>query len=304
MAKEQPRALKDFYADQDGQSFATAGETAHFNIFDVSETLQRYRTDKIMPYNRRTYYKISLIQGKNMVEYADRVIKVSTNALLFATPKIPYRWVPEAPDQSGYFCVFTAGFMSPRQTGLLLDTLPIFAPGAYPVFEISDQEVPGIQRIFTHMQQELASSYAYKYDLIRAYLMELILLGQKLHPAPPLASHQNAAERITLLFIELLERQFPLMDVHQQMELTSPKDYADRLSIHVNYLNKALKETRGQTTSSMIATRILEEAKILLKHTTRNISEIAWCLGFDEVAHFSNFFKKYTQLSPQQFRTA
>jgi AraC family transcriptional activator of pobA len=39
-----------------------------------------------------------------------------------------------------------------------------------------------------------------------------------------------------------------------------------------------------------------------LRQTDWNVSEIALSLGFDEVAHFSNFFKKQTQLSPLNFR--
>jgi AraC-like DNA-binding protein len=32
------------------------------------------------------------------------------------------------------------------------------------------------------------------------------------------------------------------------------------------------------------------------------VSEIAYSLGFEEVAHFSNFFKKHTSLSPLHYR--
>jgi AraC-like DNA-binding protein len=39
-----------------------------------------------------------------------------------------------------------------------------------------------------------------------------------------------------------------------------------------------------------------------LKQSDWNISEIAYCLGFEEVAHFSNFFKKQTTLAPLTFR--
>jgi AraC family transcriptional activator of pobA len=75
------------------------------------------------------------------------------------------------------------------------------------------------------------------------------------------------------------------------------------LTIHVNHLNRALKETTQKTTSEIIAERILQEAKILLKHTDWNISEIAYSLGFEEPTHFNNFFKKNIQLTPRQFRT-
>ncbi len=46
----------------------------------------------------------------------------------------------------------------------------------------------------------------------------------------------------------------------------------------------------------------MQEAKILLKQTDWNISEIAYSLGFEEVAHFSNFFRKQASLAPNAFR--
>ena len=46
----------------------------------------------------------------------------------------------------------------------------------------------------------------------------------------------------------------------------------------------------------------LKEAKILLKHSAWTVSDIAYALGFTEVTHFNNFFKKHVQLSPLKFR--
>ena len=54
----------------------------------------------------------------------------------------------------------------------------------------------------------------------------------------------------------------------------------------------------GRTTTDIISSRVVQEAKVLLKQTDWPISEIAYSLGFAEVAHFSNFFKKHTTLSP------
>ena len=101
----------------------------------------------------------------------------------------------------------------------------------------------------------------------------------------------------------MLERQFPIESTHQKLDLKTPKDYANRLAIHVNHLNKVLKENTGKTTTDLISNRVLQEAKILLKQTNWNVSEIAYCLGFEEVAHFSNFFKKQTQVAPLNFRS-
>jgi hypothetical protein len=65
-------------------------EIGHFNVFNVEELMARIREKPFMPYNRRAYYKISLIRGRNRAEYADKVIDIEKNALLFATDGLEY----------------------------------------------------------------------------------------------------------------------------------------------------------------------------------------------------------------------
>ncbi|WP_036382692.1 AraC family transcriptional regulator [Muricauda sp. MAR_2010_75] len=294
--------LRDFYSKLSLPIPDNIGkDVGHFNVFKIDE----YRTqlDKgEMRYDQRSYFKISLINGRNKAEYADKSIHIEDKALLFASPKIPYRYVPLDGNQSGYFCVFTDTFLSKDKSGVILDNLPLFQPGGYPIFTISDEDYAELEQLFKKIDKELSSDYPYKFDLIRAYVIELLHLGQKLNPAEPLENGKNAATRITDLFVELLERQFPINSPAQQLGLKTANDFAERLAVHANHLNKVLKETTGSTTTAIIHSRIFEEAKILLNNTDWNISEIAFSLGFEEVAHFSNFFKKRASLSPLNFR--
>jgi AraC-like DNA-binding protein len=277
-------------------------EIGHFNVFAIDDFIRKLREKNLMLYNRRAYYKISLIIGKNRAEYADKVIDIEHNALLFATPLIPYHYVPQDINQSGHFCVFTPEFIHKNKTGMAIDELPIFRSDGFPIFQLSEDNVVEIKTIFEKMHREIASDYAYKYDLLRNYVLELIHYGQKLQPVTALYSTHNAASRVSSLFLELLERQFPIESPQQKLNLRTAKDYADRLAVHVNHLNKVLKENVGKTTTEIITSRTTQEAKILLRQTDWNISEIAYSLGFEEVAHFSNFFKRQTSLSPAQFR--
>ncbi|SFB99427.1 hypothetical protein SAMN04487891_104239 [Flagellimonas taeanensis] len=77
----------------------------------------------------------------------------------------------------------------------------------------------------------------------------------------------NASQRISTLFLELLERQFPIEDARQRVHFRSASYFANQLSIHVNHLSRAIKETTQKTTSQIIADRLLQEAKILLRQT-------------------------------------
>lgn len=278
-------------------------EIGHFNIFSIADMVALYKAKHAMPYNRRDYYKISLIKGKNKLEYADKVIDIEKNALLFATPKVPYHYIPQDEDQGGFFCIFTDEFLNRNITGIVLDDLPIFKPGGYPVFQLSATNTAELTAIYEKMYREISGNYAYKYDLLRNYVLELIHYGQKLQPATPVHPAHTAGTRVTSLFIELLERQFPIDSPRQTLQLRTAKDYAQRLAVHVNHLNKVLKETTGKTTTELISSRVIQEAKILLKQTDWNISEISDSLGFEELAHFSNFFRKRTSIAPMAFRS-
>lgn len=278
-------------------------DIGHFNVFDIAELYQCSKGAKPkMPYSRKTYYKISLIKGKNLVEYADKSILIDGYAILFATPKIPYHYQPLQSRQEGHFCIFTPEFLPANKTGLSIDELPIFGKSSDFVFEISKTQYEELRLLYGKMHAEFKSDYVYKYDLLRNYVMELVHYGQKLKPIAASAPGINASSRLSTLFIELLERQFPIESNTQTLALRSAKDYADTLRVHVNHLNKVLKDTTGKTTSEIISGRVAQEAKILLRHTNWNVSEIAYSLGFEEVAHFSNFFKKQVNSSPLQFR--
>jgi AraC family transcriptional regulator, transcriptional activator of pobA len=168
---------------------------------------------------------------------------------------------------------------------------------------LTDEQVEGVRVIYKKMFEEINSDYLHKYDVLRNLVFELLHFAMKMQPSEQLDKRTiNASQRIATLFLELLERQFPIDENHPSVNLRSASDFANQLNIHVNHLNRAVKETTQKTTTQIIAERILQEAKIMLKHSNWNISEIAYALGFTEVTHFNNFFKKQTQGSPSKFR--
>lgn len=274
-------------------------EMGHFNVFKLDEFVGVHA--KPIPYSRKDYFKISLIEGKNNIHYADKTVLIDDFALLFANPQVPYNWEAIDDLQQGYFCIFTEEFFS--QYGNFKD-YPVFKPGCGAVYTLTAEQRLEIRKIYARMFDEINSDYQYKYDVLRSLVFDIIHCALKLNPAQSnVESGPNASARVTSLFIELLERQFPIESPMQQMRLRRPSDYADHLCIHVNHLNRSVKKITGKTTSQFIAERILLEARALLKHTDWNIAEIGWSLGFEEAPHFIHFFKKNEQLTPRSFRS-
>jgi AraC family transcriptional activator of pobA len=271
----------------------------HFNVFRTEDCIGPHA--KPVTYGRRSFYKISLARGKGICHYANESIEFSGTTLMFFSSQVPYTFESFTEIRTGFFCIFTESFFTEKLRGGLID-LPMFQLGARPLYALNEAQDEHVSDLFLKMIEEINSDYVFKYDLIRNYVSELIHFALKTQPSDNVYKHADAKSRITSVFTELLERQFPIESPTQRFSLRSASDFAQRLSMHVNHLNRAIRETTGKTTTSHIAERLLSEAKSLLRHTDWNIAEIGYCLGFEEPTHFNNFFKKQTRLTPSSFR--
>lgn len=296
---EKIETIEEFYKRKfDWMPDNLKNEIGHFNVFD----LEPFVGDKAqpVPYKRRDFYKIMLVKGNSQVHYADKVVEVKKQALSFSNPHIPYKWEHLDNIRSGSFCIFNQHFF--HQYGNL-NQYSVFQPNGTHIFELSDEQVEILTAVYKRMFEEINSDYVHKYDVLRNLIFELLHFAMKIQPTSNFDRQQTiASKRISVLFLELLERQFPVDDAHQRINFRSASDFANQLAVHVNHLNRAVKETSQKTTTQIIAERFLQESKILLKHSNWSVAEIAYALGFTEVTHFNNFFKKHVQLSPLKFR--
>ena len=254
-------------------------------------------------YSRKDFYKISLNTGKFIFHYADRSYETDNTILFFGNPRIPYSC--EVISQTyGYACLFTGDFLrlSDRSESLLQS--PLFKIGGTPILQINREQKEEIAAIFKKMILEQEAEYAFKDELIRNYISLIIHDALKMQPSENSTNRKNAAVRITSVFLELLERQFPVENMQRPLELRTAQDFAKYLSIHVNHLNSSVKEVTGKPTTAHITERIIAEAKALLQHTDWNISDIAYALGFEYPTYFNNFFKKKTGYIPKLERAA
>lgn len=297
MAKNENK--ESFYTQKFGSiSGKTQLENEHFDLF----TLAPFNGDNPapIPYDQRDYYKIMLFKGKAKVLYADKVIEAKQQVLSFSNPLIPCKWIDKEDLEGGVFCIFDKEFFHHFAD---FSEYSVFQPGGNHVFELSDDHFEKSVALFERLFEEFESDYKHKYDVLRTTVFELMHLAMKMEPSSSTQSKEiNASQRISSMFLELLERQFPINDSHKSINLRTASDFAKQLNVHVNHLNRALKQTTNKTTSELIAERLLQESKILLKHSQQDISEIGYSLGFSEATHFSNFFKKHTDTSPSQFR--
>lgn len=253
-------------------------------------------------YGRRDFYKVCLNTGHTLLNYADRSIDIEGTFLFFGNPHIPYSSLIQSETMTGYACLFTEEFLKLNDRPGSHHESPLFKLASSPVVSVNDQQIEFLYTIFKKILDEQRSEYLHKDDLVRSYLHLIIQEALKMTPQDHLIKYKNGASRIAFQFLELLERQFPVENANEPIKIRTAKDFATHLNVHVNYLNRAVKEVTGKPTTIHIAERIATEAKALLQHTDWTISDIAFSLGFEYPTYFNKYFRKITGTIPKSFR--
>lgn len=99
---------------------------------------------------------------------------------------------------------------------------------------------------------------------------------------------------LALAFRELLDRS-PLLE-------GGPARYAAELHVSTGYLNEAVRAVAGTSVGRCIHEELMLRARRLLIHTSMNVREIAFELGFGDAAYFTRLFTKVVGISPSSFR--
>ena len=278
--------------------FNTELKLKGFNVFQIESDGAETRV-----YSRKDFYKICITTGKSLIHYADKSFEQEGTILFFGNPHIPYSWETISTKYVGYTCLFSEEFLKVSERSESLQHSPLFKIGGTPVLKISEQQRKFLNTLFQKMIDEQKTDYTYKDELIRNYIHLIIHEAMKMQPSENFDEHKNAASRITNVFLELLERQFPIESPDLPLELKAAQDYANQLSVHVNHLNRSIKEVTGKSTTTHIAERIVSEAKALLQHTDWTIAEVAYALGFEYPTYFNNYFKRMTGTNPTSLRS-
>ena len=253
-------------------------------------------------YRRRNFYKISFLDGHFVVHYGDKSLETKGTGLVFFDPKTPYTIEALKDSTMGGHLIFKEYYLDAYFRNHI-NKLPIFSTEHKPIFSLDQEETEKVSVLFDKIRSEHKSDYEFKDDLIRNSISELFHFAVKKKPFIKKHTSSDANTRLAKVFIELLDRQFPIENRDDTFVFRSPGKFADTLGVHVNSLNRAVRGYTGKTTSDYILDRLIEEAIILLKHTDWNIADISYGLGFEDPSHFNHFFKDRTQRIPSNMRT-
>lgn len=197
---------------------------------------------------------------------------------------------------TGYIIAFSAFFLFPlgENTQLLKNSGLFDVKGSNPVI-VSDDD-----KQFEHLLLDIVKEYSgsnatYKLEVLRALIKVLVIqLSRSLELFDTAATVQDDDADFVNTFLEMVENNF--------LQMKKVSDYAAMLCIAPNYLNIKVKKVSGHTASYHIQQCILMEAKRKAKWEGMGLKQIAYHLGYDDIAHFSKFFKKTAGISFSGFK--
>ena len=80
--------------------------------------------------------------------------------------------------------------------------------------------------------------------------------------------------------------------------------YAKEMGVTSKTLNNITQSILNKSAKALINEIVITQSKRLIINSQDSLTEIAYQIGFDEPTNFFKYFRKYTGLSPSEFRTS
>ena len=258
------------------------------NFKDQEQDLVNYPT-----YKEAFYCFFFMEKGEADITVAGQQAHVNAPVLITGLPGDTWEW-KHWKGIEGYFLCFDAEtLMSGLKGGYSLDPIPFLNPEErFPYICLSQERFTRLRELIRDMK-ECISEFPIHYDLLRAELWQFIFLAEKEYILNGNKGRKREQKNHVVQFIQLVNQNYS----HHH----DTKFYADEMHITSNYLNKIIKSNLGISAFDYIANRIMSEAKVLLRLTKINISELAYKLGYENPNYFIRLFSKMEGITPLEY---
>lgn len=133
-------------------------------------------------------------------------------------------------------------------------------------------------------------------ELLRGYLIELLItifrtLKKKSKTENNTISHHA----------KLIDQSIQYLKANYAVS-TKLSELASQTFLSPTYFCKIFKDYTKMTISEYVQKLRIEEACNLLKHTDNKVIFIASSVGYKDIKHFNEVFKKYTGMTPSMYR--
>lgn len=189
----------------------------------------------------------------------------------------------------GYYISLSADFLYLAETTL---SFSLLSAQSQPLqIDIDEETQNEVEEILIKMRKEFTNYFSFRLEILKGlFKIFLLYTSRKFTYEVDFTKDAELLRR----FMQLLEQHF----ITKKMVT----DYADALNITPSYLNQVIKKISGYTASYHIQQYLVKEAKRQAIYSNRSMKEIAYALGFNDMAHFSKFFKNNSGVNFTNFK--
>lgn len=175
----------------------------------------------------------------------------------------------------------------------LFRALPRLMPGQEAGFGVSETLHAKFSELFGRMYDEYKTQELGYTEIIRAYLLQVVVTAMRLSAAEDRGVSRNREQLVSQVLARIDSEYGGPLGV---------QELADGVHLSPDYLGRIFREVTGQTVSARIQTVRIQNACRLLVTTQRTVADIAAACGFADAKNFYSAFKKHTDLSPGDYR--
>ncbi|GAB3999854.1 helix-turn-helix transcriptional regulator [Spirosoma daeguense] len=253
--------------------------------------------------NRRDFYKAMFVTGGSGVfSLGMHSYYVEESTVVFMHPNEIISWRNLSDGWTKHYCLFKKRYVDLHPTlKSAMDKYRLFSDPQRSVIRLQPTAAAVVDTLFRQLQTESTKSGTLAEDAMQAYLQLIMIESMKEanFPEPEVVSDDY---RHVHDFFHLLENETANINYDKPLRIRTAKEFAELLQLHPNHLNALLKKHTGQTISTHIKSRLLDESKALLLQTDWTLQDIGYCIGFADQPNFSQFFKKNLGITPNEFR--
>lgn len=270
------------------------GADEHFEIHSLQWMYENMECFFNKPQSNKNFKIIWITKGNGVQQVDFNKTIIENNSLLFIKPGQVHQLNLIGPFE-GYVISFFDSFLCTEDqesnSSYHTSLFKLFATvGGIRV----QNDFVDMKNIAEKMLKEFDGDNLFRAEILRRYFKILLIyitrqLEGKFETVRPTRNME-----IVQQFMGLLENNYK--------EQKMVADYASMLSVTPNYLNEIIKKTTGFSAGHHIRQRIVLEAKRQATYSGNCMKEIAYFLGFCDMAHFSKFFKNTTGMNFSEFK--
>lgn len=218
-----------------------------------------------------------------------------------------YLWQPEGQNEIRFIAVnfdYTQNFTNVRnsQHPIHAERFPQYGAFENIVFEdavilndpIVIENLPSLESRMRMIASEFYLGDDYCGELLTSVLKSLIISIVRIY------SHDHALKKNTK-DLQLASEMIAFIQTHYA-ENISYELLANTFYLNPVYLNRVFKARTNMSIHAFVLNYRLNIAMTMLRSESTSVQEIARMVGYQDPVHFHKIFKKYTGMTPSQFR--